>query len=210
MALYTSHWYYLTVKKFVIGIDEAGRGPLAGPVSVGAVAVKKTIYNSRPKKEFKGIRDSKKLSEKEREKWFTKLKKFKDEKVINYAVSFSSAKVIDEKGIVFAIRRALARSLKKLNLRPGACEVLLDGSLYAPKEYKNQKTIIHGDDKIPLISSASIIAKVSRDRKMKRFAKKYPKYNFEKHKGYGTKAHYRAIKKHGLSEIHRRSFLKNL
>lgn len=192
---------------YIIGIDEAGRGPLAGPVSVGVVACK--ISNSKFQifKRLKGIKDSKKLNEKQREEWFKKLKELEKAGIIKTAVSFSSAKIIDEKGIVFAIRRALAMSLKKLKIKPNECEVLLDGSLYAPSEYKKQKTIIRGDDKIPVISAASIIAKVSRDRLMKRLAKKFPDYGFEKHKGYGTKAHYNTIKKYGISDIHRKSFL---
>ncbi len=194
---------------YLIGVDEAGRGPLAGPVSVGVVAFRRTTHNQQPTKILKGIRDSKKFSENQREEWFRKLKQLEKEGKIKTAVSYSSAKIIDGNGIVFAIRRALAMSLKKLKLQPNECEVLLDGTLYAPKEYKKQKTIIRGDNSVPIIAAASIIAKVSRDRKMKRMAKKFPKYGFEIHKGYGTKAHYRAIKKLGVSEIHRRSFLNS-
>jgi ribonuclease HII len=191
--------------RHLVGIDEAGRGPLAGPVSVGIVSTKFEKRNS--KRIFKGIRDSKKLSEKQREEWYKKLKLMEKEGAVKCAVGFSSAKVIDEKGIVVAIRRALARALKKLDLNPNACEVLLDGSLKAPKEYKNQKTIVHGDDILPIISAASIIAKVSRDRRVKSLAKKFPGYGLEIHKGYGTELHYKKLKKLGVSEIHRRSFL---
>ena len=204
--------------KYLIGVDEAGRGPLAGPITVAALAVKlKTNPSSRAKlatgqgnlklKIFKGIRDSKKFSEKQREEWFARLKKLKNEGVIDYAVSFSGAKIIDEKGIVVAVRRALARAIRRINVHPNSCQILLDGTLYAPPKYKNQKTIIRGDDNVPIIAAASIIAKVRRDRRMKRLAKKFPKYGFEIHKGYGTRAHYRALKKLGPSEIHRRSFL---
>lgn len=182
--------------KYIIGIDEAGRGPVAGPVSVGLVMIQKKDRNI-----LKGIKDSKKLSEKKREEWFEKLRK--DKKVF-YTCCMVNSKVIDDKGISYAINLAI----KKVCLRTDKedCEVLLDGSLYAPKKY-TQKTIIKGDEKITVISAASIVAKVTRDRKMKVLAKKYPKYGFEIHKGYGTKKHYVLIKKHGRCGIHRKSFL---
>jgi len=228
---------------FIIGIDEAGRGPLAGPVSVGTFAIK---LNSKEKfiiakrealKQFRGVKDSKQLSEKQREEWLAKIKvvsnskKFtknlKNSHEVFWAVSFSGAKTIDEKGLSYSIRSALNRSLKKLELSisrksediKGASSrfflplhslVLLDGSLYAPERYINQKTIIDGDAKEPIIALASICAKVLRDKKMKNFAKKYPHYGFEIHKGYGTKSHYVAIKKYGISQIHRKSFLKKI
>ena len=193
----------------IIGIDEAGRGPLAGPISVGAFAVK----SKDTLKLFKGVKDSKQLSEKQREEWFATIKKHSNKREVCYAVSFSSAPIIDSKGLTKATRMAMGRSLKRLEkngFAPIDSRVLLDGSLYAPLKYSNQKTIIDGDAKEPIIALASICAKVLRDRKMKRLAKKYPNYGFEIHKGYGTKAHYRAIRKYGISELHRRSFLKNL
>ena len=198
--------------KFLIGIDEAGRGPLAGPISVGAFSVRsKDIL-----KIFKGVKDSKQLSELQREEWFRTIKMHKKNGLVMYAVSFSSPATIDSKGLTHATKAALNRCLKRLEKKGFApndnngslkCKILLDGSLYAPQRYKDQKTIIDGDAKEPIIALASICAKVLRDRKMKRLAKKYPHYGFEIHKGYGTKAHYRAIKKHGISAIHRRSFL---
>lgn len=194
--------------KYVIGIDEVGRGPLAGGVAVGAVAVDLAVYNSRLKKEFKGIRDSKKLSEKKREEWFKKIKLAQMRSDIKFSVSFTAPTIIDKKGIVFSIQRALDKSLSKLKVKPEQAEIFLDGGLKAPKEYKNQKTIIHGDDLVQIISIASVVAKVTRDRLMVRFAKKFPQYGFERHKGYGTKAHYLAIKKYGITKIHRRSFLR--
>ncbi len=190
----------------LIGIDEAGRGPLAGPIAVGAFSVR----SKDTLKKFKGVKDSKQLSELQREEWFKRIKEERNNGMIGFAVSFSSAEVIDTKGITHATRAALNRCLKRLEKHDFAARksrILLDGSLYAPSRYKDQKTIIDGDAKKPIIALASICAKVLRDRKMKRLAKKYPKYGFEIHKGYGTKAHYKAIKKHGLSEIHRKSFL---
>jgi ribonuclease HII len=205
----------MMAKQFLIGIDEAGRGPLAGPISVGAFSFKdKSIL-----KKFKGVKDSKQLSEKQREEWFSIIKRGKKDGHIMYAVSFSSAAVIDTKGLTHSTNAAMNRCLKRLektgfapkdNLGSYPCKILLDGSLYAPSRYKNQKTIIDGDAKEPIIALASICAKVLRDRKMKRLAKKFPHYGFEIHKGYGTKAHYRAIKKYGISPIHRRSFLKGI
>jgi ribonuclease HII len=194
--------------KFTIGIDEAGRGPLAGPVAVGVLAIRsKSIL-----KLFKGARDSKKLTHEQREAFFLQIKAAKKAGHVHFAVSHSSAAMIDGQGIVPAIKSALNRSLKKLEklgILPHHSRVLLDGSLKAPARYTNQKTIIGGDDIEPVISLASICAKVLRDRKMKRLAKKHPKYGFEVHKGYGTKAHYKAIKKHGLSKEHRKTFLKH-
>jgi ribonuclease HII len=194
---------------FLIGIDEAGRGPLAGPIAVGAFSIKsKDIL-----KKFKGVKDSKQLSEKQREEWFKQIKNEKAKGKISFAVSFSSAGTIDTKGLTHATKAALNRCLKRLEKHGFAAKnsrILLDGSLYAPSRYKNQKTIIDGDAKEPSIALASICAKVLRDRKMKRLAKKFPHYGFEIHKGYGTKAHYKAIKKYGMSPIHRRSFLKGI
>jgi ribonuclease HII len=116
--------------------------------------------------------------------------------------------VIDTKGLTYATRLGVKRALKKLEIKKNVL-VLLDGSLYAPKEYK-QKTIIGGDDTYKIIGLASIVAKVKRDRRMKNLSKQYPGYSFDVHSGYGTKKHYEAIKKNGISLIHRRSFLKSL
>ncbi len=197
--------------KYRIGIDEAGRGPIAGPVAVGAFAVsakfQQLLLNFFPKRK---VRDSKKLAPKIREEIFALLQQAQTRGEVLYAVSFSSAALIDRRGISFAIRRALAQSLNKLALKPDEVLVLLDGALRAPSNFPNQKTFIKGDEKEAVIALASIVAKVSRDRKMLVFARKHPQYGFEIHKGYGTKVHNTALKKHGLSPIHRRSFLKNV
>jgi len=190
---------------FVVGIDEAGRGPLAGPVAVGACRIRRGKENL-----FKGFRDSKKLSEKNREAWLFRMREWKKAGVIDYTVCFASARMIDREGIVPAVRSALARALAKLALDSGKTLVLLDGGLKAPIIFKNQKTIIRGDEKEPSIALASIAAKVSRDRLMKRLAKKYPKYAFEVHKGYGTLIHRTAIRAFGLSPEHRLSFCRNV
>ena len=197
--------------EFIIGIDEAGRGPIAGPVAVGAFCVEKKA-RKKLSEFFPGgrIRDSKKLSPVAREKIFRELVRQKRSGAISFAVSFGSATEIDRKGITFAIRKALTRSIKILGVKPCDCSVLLDGGLKAPEKFRNQRTIIKGDEKEAVIALASIAAKVLRDRMMINFAKKYPDYGFEIHKGYGTKKHYQALKKLGFSQIHRRSFLKNV
>lgn len=192
------------MQKFLIGIDEAGRGPLAGPVSVGAVCVSTGFDFSL----FEGAKDSKQMTEKAREAIFEKMQELKKSGVINFVVALSSATTIDTKGIVPAIRVALDGAIGKLAVNPIECKVLLDGGLKAPAEYLNQETIIRGDSKEKVIALASIAAKVLRDRHMMKIAEKYPQYGFEIHKGYGTKKHSEAIEKFGLSEIHRRSFCR--
>ena len=202
-----------TKSNLVLGVDEAGRGPLAGPVSVGVVAVSEGFDVL---KEFPGVRDSKKLSEKRREKIFQMLEARAKTGDIKYNVELESAEVIDEEGITVAVRRALwrgvnvlvdkYRSLTSVKLGKSDFHILLDDALKAPPEY-SQETIINGDELVPIISLASIVAKVTRDRLMVELAKKYPLYGFEKHKGYGTVVHYEMLKKHGLCVIHRHSFI---
>lgn len=197
--------------QYLIGIDEVGRGPLAGPVAVGAflISVSK-IKSLQDKGFFKGIKDSKKLNEKKREEWLGKMQEFKEKGDLDYHISFVSNKVIDKKGISHCLRLAIRESLKKLKANPLKSKVLLDGGLKAPNEFIYQKTIIKGDEKEPIISLASIAAKVARDRKMIAYSKKFPQYGFEIHKGYGTLHHRKKIKKYGFCEIHRKSFCKNI
>ena len=194
--------------KWIIGIDEAGRGPLAGPVSVGVFAIQKDQKTKL--KVLKKSKDSKVLSHMQREEVFREIENEKKAGKCLYEVVLTSSLYIDAYGIVPAIKSAMKKALKKLNLNPKDCEVLLDGSLKAPEEYINQKTIIKGDAKIPVISAASICAKVLRDRYMVKISKKYTQYDFHIHKGYGTAKHIISIKSFGLTDIHRRSFLKNL
>lgn len=186
--------------RFIIGIDEVGRGPLAGPVAVGAVAATAAML-----RKFRTIKESKQLSEGKREEW-TKVIKAHEGDELRVAIAMVSAKEIDRIGIVPAIRIALATSLRKLAIHPSDCAVLLDGGLKAPLEYKKQKTIIRGDESETVIAMASVVAKVKRDKLMVGEDKNYPNYGFAKHKGYGTKAHMRALNKHGLSLLHRKSF----
>jgi ribonuclease HII len=191
--------------KYIVGVDEAGRGPLAGPVSLAALAIRvedeALLKNDR-------IRDSKQLSEKAREKKLAELKVLRKNGKVRYAVSLVGSKFIDQKGIVAAVKKGIWNVLSRLKLEAETTLVLLDGGIKAPHTFKNQKTIIRGDATVPVIAHASIVAKVTRDRKMKKFALSFPEYGFEIHKGYGTTAHIAKIKKHGLSKIHRKTFLK--
>ena len=221
--------------KYIVGIDEVGRGPLAGPVCVGGVAILARERSSLARL-FRGVKDRKKLSKQQREYWLETLLKVvaggkRNSSATNsvdirclqnrrYQMSttatiitrtvFVSERLIDRNGMGWALRTAVARVLAKLSLPLNETSILLDGGLKAPANYINQKTIIRGDEKEWLIALASIIAKVKRDRFLVRLARKYPEYGFERHKGYGTKAHYEAIKRYGLCQIHRKSFLKKL
>jgi ribonuclease HII len=194
------------MKKWLVGVDEAGRGPLAGPVAVGVVCVPMDFdWNL-----LVGVNDSKKLTPEIREAIFKEALKLKQKGMINYAVGSSSAKMIDRLGIVPAIKRAQGRAFAQLQLKPQLCIVKLDGGLKAPEEFLFQETIIKGDGREKVIGLASILAKVTRDRYMRRIALQFAAYDFATHKGYGTKAHCMAINKHGLSSEHRVSFCRNL
>lgn len=195
--------------RWVVGVDEAGRGPLAGPVSVAAIAVRADRYSTKLPM-FDGVRDSKKLTEHARNEWYGRLKQLEKKRHVRSAVSLVGNTIIDKKGIMYAVRLGVLRSLRKLNIPPSSASVLLDGSLYAPEEWINQNTIVRGDDRVQIISAASVLAKVRRDRRMSRLAQRYPAYGLEIHKGYGTKDHIRALRQAGLSEIHRHSFCRFL
>jgi len=207
----TIEFLYTNEMAFLIGVDEAGRGPLAGPVAVGCVMAPKGFDVAR---EFPGVRDSKKLSQNKREKIFHMLERRAKAGDVQFCVRFSGHAYIDERGIARAVSRAAhsgVRHLAPMNDLRGRSRdvhVLLDGLLQAPSEY-SQETIIRGDDTVPLISLASIAAKVSRDRLMRKMAKKYPEYGFERHVGYATKVHRAAIERFGLTPIHRKTFCKN-
>lgn len=192
--------------KFVVGVDEAGRGPLAGPVAVGVVAIEQG-YDLLAV--FPGLNDSKKLSEKKREALFEKLQEEIRAGNVRASVTLSSAGMIDGKGIAHAIRNGVSKGVTKLLPSPEEGMVYLDGSLKAPPEYA-QETVIGGDGTVPVIMLASIAAKVTRDRYMKKIAVEYPAYGFAVHKGYGTKTHIACIKELGPCPEHRRSFLRNI
>jgi ribonuclease HII len=179
--------------KRIAGLDEAGRGPLAGPVVAGAVLVL-----PKAKIIIKGINDSKKLSEKQREKLY---KAITNHKYINWGVGIVSEKIIDKINILEATKLAMVKAVKKL--KPDF--LLLDGN-FKIKYNALQKSVVKGDQKVFSISAASIIAKVIRDRLMQKLHKKYPQYGFDKHKGYPTRQHVKAIRKVGLSPVHRKTF----
>lgn len=195
--------------RYTIGIDEVGRGPLAGPVAVGAVCIKAECTR-HVKKMFPVVKDSKKLTSKAREVWREKIRDAERMGYLSCAVSYVAPSVIDKKGLSIAIRTAIEGSLSEIEHDANETKVLLDGGLHAPKQYLVQKTIIKGDEKELAIALASIVAKVARDARMVLLAKKFPEYGFENHKGYGTRAHYEALKKHGPTVHHRKSFLKKL
>ena len=183
--------------KLICGVDEAGRGPLAGPVCAAAVILPENA-------EIDGLNDSKKLSEKKREMLFDII----CEKAISYSIAFGSVEEIEELNILEATFLAMNRSIE--NLRVKADFALIDGNR-VPKGIKIPcETVVKGDAKSQSIAAASILAKVTRDRLLLEYDKQYPEYNFKKHKGYGTKEHTDLILKHGVCPIHRKSFLKKL
>lgn len=187
------------MRGFIVGIDEVGRGAVAGPLVIGAAV---GLFDKNNKDFLKGIRDSKKLTPRKREEWFFRFKKSE----IKFYVSKISNESIDKDGMAWALKSGVADVLKKAKIMPEI--VYLDGGLHAPEKYK-QKTIIGGDDKIPMISAASVYAKVYRDHLMIEMNKRYP-YDFDVHKGYGTKRHFKRIGERGISSVHRKTFLKNL
>lgn len=182
--------------KYIAGVDEAGRGPLAGPVFAAAVILPENIY-------IEGINDSKKLSEKKREQLFDVI----CEKAAAYCIAEVSEKQIDEINILNATFEAMNKAVDGLKIRPDY--VLIDGNRINGMKIPHE-TIVKGDAKSISVAAASILAKVSRDRLMYKMAEKYPEYGFDKHKGYGTKAHCDAILKYGPCEIHRTTFLKKI
>ncbi len=180
----------------VCGIDEAGRGPLAGPVFAAAVILPDDLDDL-------GINDSKKLSEKKRDALFDVIK----EKAIAYCIASADEKEIDEINILNATFLAMKRAVEGLEIKPDIA--LVDGNR-KPGTGIEEMTLVKGDSKSISIAAASILAKVSRDRYLTELDKEYPQYQFAKHKGYPTKLHYELIKEHGISPVHRLSFLKNL
>ena len=180
--------------KLICGIDEAGRGPLAGPVCAAAVILPEGLV-------IDGINDSKKLSEKKREALFDVI----CEKALAYSVSLVPESVIDEINIRRATHEAMQNAVNGLGIRPDI--LLVDGNDGIPFDNFESRYTVKGDAKSQTIAAASILAKVTRDRYMVELSEKYPGYGFEKHKGYGTKAHCEAIRALGVSEVHRKTFM---
>ena len=188
--------YYAKGLKFICGVDEAGRGPLAGPVCAAAVILPEHV-------DIPGLDDSKKLSDKRRRELFPEIK----EKAIAYGIAFADHQEIDEINILQASLLAMERAIRMLSVKPE----------FALSDWNREKdfgipveTVVHGDSLSASIAAASILAKVTRDDYMLQMAVEYPVYGFEVHKGYGTKAHYAALIEHGPCEIHRKTFLKKL
>ena len=178
----------------ICGVDEAGRGPLAGPVCAAAVILPAHL-------ELPGLTDSKKLSDKRRRELFPQIQ----QQAVSYGIGFASEKEIDEINILQATFLAMERALSQLSVKPDL--TLIDGN--REKDFGIPvKTVVKGDSLSANIAAASILAKVTRDDLMLKLAEEYPAYGFEVHKGYGTKAHYEALRKFGACPIHRRSFLK--
>ena len=183
--------------KYICGLDEAGRGPLAGPVVAGACILPKDCTILR-------LNDSKKLSEKVREELFLEIQ----EKAISWSVGIVSPAVIDEINILQATYEAMRQAVSKLSCQP---QIFLNDAVVIPGiEESRQVKIIKGDAKSVSIAAASILAKVTRDHMMLEYDAIYPEYGFAKHKGYGTKAHTDAIREFGMTPIHRRTFLKKM
>ena len=180
----------------ICGVDEAGRGPLAGPVCAAAVMLP-------PGLEIPGLNDSKKLTEKKREALYDEI----CASAITYGIAFATVEEIEELNILGATFLAMRRAVDQLKQTPGL--ILVDGNRDPKLPYETE-CVIKGDGKCADIASASILAKVTRDRYMLEQAKHFPQYGFEKHKGYGTAAHYAALREYGPCEIHRPSFLKKM
>ena len=182
--------------KKICGIDEAGRGPLAGPVVVAGVIMKEDSF-------IEGVNDSKKVSEKKREILYDKI----IAEAIAYSVAIIGQDIIDEINILNATKMGVTKVIEELSTKPKL--IIIDALEHIDTKGIPYESIIKGDAKCYSIAAASIIAKVTRDRIMRQWDEVYPQYGFSKHKGYGTKMHIEAIKQYGLTPIHRRSFTKN-
>ena len=177
----------------IAGVDEAGRGPLAGPVCVAAVILPKDIYLEK-------VNDSKKLNDKQKDRLFDEI----IEKAIAYSIVLIDHTVIDEINILNATFKGMCDSVQGLSTKPDY--VLIDGNRIKGMDFVPHECVVKGDSKSISIAAASILAKVTRDRYMNKLDEKYPQYGFKKHMGYPTKAHYEALKQYGASDVHRLSF----
>jgi len=183
--------------RYVLGVDEAGRGPLAGPVVVGAVLIE------NPKQVVENVRDSKKMTKKQRKKAFVEIQ----EKSTAFGIGIVDAKEIDRVGIKEAVKEAMILAVSEVEkkIKKKVDYIISDGAVYLLDDHK-MMSISRGDLNHYSIAAASVLAKVTRDMIMEEYSKKYPNYGFEKHMGYGTKMHLDAISKHGICDIHRKSY----
>ena len=188
--------FYSDSVHILCGVDEAGRGPLAGPVCAAAVILPRGTV-------IEGLNDSKKLSEKKREQLFD----VSCDTAVSYAIAFATVEEIEELNILHAAQLAMNRAIEELDPKPDLA--IIDGNQAGDIRFPHE-TVVKGDASCISIAAASILAKVTRDRFMLDMAQQYPMYHFEKHKGYGTKDHYSALREFGPCPIHRPSFLKNL
>lgn len=194
--LYYENTAYEKGYNLVCGVDEAGRGPLAGPVCAAAVVLPKGLI-------LEGVNDSKKLTEKKREALFDVI----TEQALDWSVAFATVEEIEEINILNAAMLAMKRAVE--GLKNPVDFAIIDGNRKPPLEI-DCEAVVKGDAKSMSVAAASILAKVSRDRILRQYAGDYPQYGFEKHKGYGTKVHVEALKKYGPCEVHRPSFLKKI
>lgn len=209
-----SHTMTQNHKESLIGIDEAGRGPLAGPITIGIVQI---APQSLTYKQFQkmlrhpdgGYCDSKQLTPEKRTEIFEKIRQAKKDNTLDFFVTSINSSVIDTQGLSYAINQGIERGLRKCTYTEKT-KILLDGGLHAPQKYSNQETFVSGDRLHVAIALASICAKVTRDVYMIRQDKVFPEYGFKKHKGYGTVEHRKKIQKYGFSPLHRKSFCENI
>lgn len=194
--LYYENQAYEKGYKLVCGVDEAGRGPLAGPVCAAAVVLPKGLI-------LEGVNDSKKLTEKKREALFDVI----TQQALDWSVAFATVEEIEEINILNAAMLAMKRAVE--GLKNPVDFAIVDGNKKPPLEI-DCEAVVKGDANSMSVAAASILAKVSRDRILRQYAVDYPQYGFEKHKGYGTKVHIEALKKYGPCEVHRPSFLKKI
>lgn len=194
--LYYENTAYEKGYNLVCGVDEAGRGPLAGPVCAAAVVLPKGLI-------LEGVNDSKKLTEKKREALFDVI----TQQALDWSIAFATVEEIEEINILNAAMLAMKRAVE--GLKNPVDFAIIDGNRKPPLEI-DCEAVVKGDAKSMSVAAASILAKVSRDRILRQYAVDYPQYGFEKHKGYGTKVHVEALKKYGPCEVHRPSFLKKI
>lgn len=188
----------------VVGVDEVGRGALAGPLVVAACRVHDPKFLASL-----NIRESKQHTRETRDRLYDRICQYTESGLLSFATSFVTARSIDKHGMRYALHTAVRRALAKLRVLDSHI-VRLDGSLFAPIRYKQARTIVRGDELYPEIALASIVAKVTRDKKMTRLAEKYPGYGFDTHVGYGTREHRNRIRNNGPTHEHRLSFCKNI